>query len=120
MACVQLGVELCVDGSATEVASRREVHSKLLGTLSEVVAATRTSPRDVAAAARAMGELAAPTLKFFGQQVRLRPRLFWLRRSAALTDLAAAARAMGELAVPTLKFFGQRVSNLRACPLLVA
>lgn len=58
-----------MEGGAAAVEERRRVHSLLLGRLSEVVAGAKSSPRDVAAAARAMGSLAAPTLRFFGQQV---------------------------------------------------
>ena len=42
---------------------------QLLGQLQAVVRDAGKSPREVAAAVRGIGELAPPTLRFFGQQV---------------------------------------------------
>ncbi len=42
---------------------------KLLGDFTAVLSAANSSVREVATAVRGIGELAAPTLKFFGQQV---------------------------------------------------
>ena len=43
---------------------------QLLGQLQAVVRDAGKSPREVAAAVRGIGELAPPTLRFFGQEVR--------------------------------------------------
>jgi hypothetical protein len=47
---------------------------KLLGDLTSIVSDRKATGRDVATAVRGIGELAAPTLKFYGQEVCLPPR----------------------------------------------
>lgn len=44
---------------------------RLLGDLTGIVSDRKASGRDVATAVRGIGQLAAPTLKFFGQEVRI-------------------------------------------------
>jgi hypothetical protein len=53
--------------------SRKLLHftlcRKLLGDLTSIVSDRKATGRDVATAVRGIGELAAPTLKFYGQEV---------------------------------------------------
>ena len=47
----------------------KKIHSHLLGQLTGVISNPNTSSREVTVAVAAIGELAAPTQRFFGQQV---------------------------------------------------
>ncbi len=45
------------------------IHRQLLGQLTQVISSPQTSSREVAVAVAGIGEFAAPTQRFFGQQV---------------------------------------------------
>lgn len=47
----------------------KQIHGHLLGQLANVVSNPNTSSREVTVAVAGIGELAAPTQRFFGQQV---------------------------------------------------
>lgn len=53
---------------------------KLLGDLTSIVSNRKATGRDVATAVRGIGELAAPTLKFYGQEVFPRRLLLSIER----------------------------------------
>ena len=53
------------------------LHKKLLGQLTKILSSSVTSSRERIVAVAGIGELAAPTRRFFGQQVtKLHPRVY--------------------------------------------
>lgn len=59
-----------------ELQQVQAVHRRLLGQLTQVLSSPNTSSRETAVAVAGIGHLAAPTKRFFGQQVTYSERPF--------------------------------------------
>lgn len=69
MLAVQLAQRMVSEAEGEQLQQLRKIHSHLLGQLTGVISNPNTSSREVTVAVAAIGELAAPTQRFFGQQV---------------------------------------------------
>ena len=67
--CMQLAKQMMGQAEGQQLQQLKGVHKSLLGQLSAVITSPATSSREVATAVAGIGELAAPTQRFFGQQV---------------------------------------------------
>ena len=67
--CMQLAQQMLGQAEGEELQQLRNIHKILLGQLITVTTSPATSGKEVATAVAGIGELAAPTQRFFGQQV---------------------------------------------------
>lgn len=62
---------MMTEAEGEQLQQLKRIHSHLLGQLTGVISNPNTSSREVSVAVAGIGELAAPTHRFFGQQVCL-------------------------------------------------
>ena len=66
---LQLSHQMMGQAQGQELERLQAIHRRLLGQLTQVLSSPQTSSREAAVAVAGIGELAAPTKRFFGQQV---------------------------------------------------
>ena len=66
---LQLSQQMMGQAEGPELEKLQAIHRRLLGQLTQVLSSPQTSSREAAVAVAGIGELAAPTKRFFGQQV---------------------------------------------------
>ena len=69
MPCLQLASRMLSEVEGPTLQKLQSIHRQLLGQLTQVISSPQTSSREAAVAVAGIGELAAPTHRFFGQQV---------------------------------------------------
>ena len=65
----QLSQRMMSQGEGQELGQVQAIHRRLLGQLTQVLSSPHSSSREAAVAVAGIGQLAAPTKRFFGQQV---------------------------------------------------
>lgn len=73
MSCLvlQLADRMMSEEEGPALQKLQTIHRQLLGQLTQIISSPQTSSREGAVAVAGIGQLAAPTRRFFGQQVLL-------------------------------------------------
>ena len=68
---LQLAERMMSEEEGPALQRLQNIHRQLLGQLTQIISSPQTSSREGAVAVAGIGQLAAPTRRFFGQQVSI-------------------------------------------------